>query len=395
MRLLDTSYYKDKIYFYFGITPILLFYAPFNLITGLFLTDKFIVFILSSFIFILTLLIVKILIKKIIKGRMPFYIDILIIFLVGFCNYLPFLLIRSAAYEVAITSAAFLLFLCLYLFFIYLYKNKTPYSSMFFIGLLIALSVGCRPHYILFIPLFIFATIVIEQFKKTNITNIIKLFLVFSTPCILYGTILAIYNYLRFDSIFEFGRTYQLNKLNQINWHFKIQDLFIGIKYNLFQAPIINTNFPLFSLVSAKGHSIGNEFITGILYTFPLILILSLLPFILYILWQNDKKISIFFILLTFISIINLLIGTSVAGIVQRYIFEYLCLIVLISIITFYYIYTYTKSVLMKYLLNIFFITVYIFSIYINISLLFCYENSLFYKDTNNGNYEKVVQFLS
>jgi hypothetical protein len=165
LRLLDTSFYNNKIYFYFGGTPELLFYATFNLITGLFLTDKSLVFVLSSFIFILSLLIIKILIKKIIKKKMPFHTDILIIFLIGFCNYLPFLLIRPFSYEVAITSAVFLLFLSLCLFLIYSY-SRSSYLLIFFISLFIALSVGCRPHYVLFIPLFIIVIILTELLKK-------------------------------------------------------------------------------------------------------------------------------------------------------------------------------------------------------------------------------------
>ena len=392
LHLLDTSYYNDKLYFYFGVTPVLLFYAPFNLITGFFLTDKYLVFILSSFIFIFSLLIIKIVTKKIINKKIPFYIEILTMFLIGFCNYLPFLLIRSASYEVAMTGAAFLLFLCLYLFLIYCYTNKIPYILIFFIALLIALSAGCRPHYILFIPLFVFAVIITESIKKTNIKIIGRLLLIFTLPCILYGSLLALYNYLRFDSIFEFGRSYQLN---EVDWHFQIQNLFTGIKYNLFQTPIINKIFPVFSLALAEGHSIGNEFITGILYTFPLILLLLLFPFTVYFLWKKDKMISIFLSFLIFIPLINLLIDSSVAGIAQRYIFEHLYLGVLISIIIFYYLYLNTKSVLIKYLLHISFITIYVFSIYINISLLFCYENSLFYKATSNGNYEKLIQLLS
>lgn len=53
--LLDTSYYKGKIYLYFGIMPVLLFYLPFNILTGLYLTDKVLVFILGciSFFFVI------------------------------------------------------------------------------------------------------------------------------------------------------------------------------------------------------------------------------------------------------------------------------------------------------------------------------------------------------
>ncbi len=393
-KLFDTSYYNGKVYLYFGITPLLAFYTPFYLITDLFLTDKLVTFILLSLTFIISFIITKKIIQKITTTKIPFYMDILVIFLIGFCNYAIFLLSKTCSYEVAIASAVFLLFLSLCLFLIYSY-SRSSYLLIFFISLFIALSVGCRPHYILFIPLFIIAIILTELFKKTDNKTIMKFLLVFIIPLILYGSLLALYNYLRFDSIFEFGRTYQLNELNPIDWHFKIQDLLTGIKYNLFQSPIINTKFPLFSLVSAKGHSIGNEFITGIIYTFPLILILLLFPFTLYILWKKDKTISIFLLLLTFISTVNFFVDTSIGGIIQRFLFEYLCILVLISIIIFYYLYTSTKSVLIKYSLNIFFIAIYIFSIYINISLLFCYENSLYYRASSNGNYEKIVDFLS
>ncbi len=51
----DTSLYNNKIYLYFGITPVLLFYLPFNLITGLYLSDKLLVFVLGCFSFLLSL----------------------------------------------------------------------------------------------------------------------------------------------------------------------------------------------------------------------------------------------------------------------------------------------------------------------------------------------------
>ena len=46
-NLFDSSYYKGKIYIYFGITPVLLFYLPFNIITNLYLTDKIVVLFLA------------------------------------------------------------------------------------------------------------------------------------------------------------------------------------------------------------------------------------------------------------------------------------------------------------------------------------------------------------
>lgn len=387
LDLLDTSFYKNKIYFYFGITPILLFYAPFNLISGLFLTDKLIVFILSSLTFIISLLIVIKLINVQSNKTIPFYINILNIFLIGLCNYSLFLLVRACSYEVAIASAIFFLFLCLYFLLIYFYTNKNSYILIFSIAMLLVLSVGCRPHYALFIPLFIFTIIIIENIKKRQ--SLYKNIFVFLIPCVLYCSVLAVYNYLRFHSFFKFGITYQLNNFNFIDWHFQIQDFLIGIKYNLFKLPIITNKFPIFSL-----YSLGNEFVTGIIYIFPLSLFFSFLPYITHNLWKKNKEISIFLIILTCIIIINFSIA-NIAGFNQRYISEYISFIILICIIIFYYLYTNTTSIAIKYLMNIFFILIYIFSIYMNISLLFCNLNSIPYKEVSSGNYEKIVDFLS
>ena len=399
VALADTCCYKSKIYLYFGISPVLFFYAPFHTITGFFLTDKSLVFVISGLFFILSLLIIKILTQKIIVKKIPVYLQILTVFFIGFCNYTPFLLMKVASYEVAMMSAAFFLFLSLYLFFIYFIQSKTSYFSIFIISLLIAISVGCRPHYILFIPLLILAIIIIERFKGTNITNILKLLLVFSIPCILYGTILAAYNYLRFDSIFEFGVTYQLNHLRLIHHNFQIHDLLIGIKYYFFQPLIINDSFPFFSLVFAQGHSLNNQFISGVLYTSPIILFILLFPYVIYNLRQTNKITSIFLIILFFIAAINQTIAISLAGIEQRYMFEFMYTIILVSIFVFYYfLYIYEKSTFIKYLLNIIFILIYIFMTYINISLLLCREHSLqhrSYEVTSIKNYEKTIRFLS
>lgn len=82
--------------------------------------------------------------------------------------------------------------------------------------------------------------------------------------------IVALYNYLRFDSIFEFGWKYQLNDLNQYGYIASIKDSILSLKYNLFQFPEFDKN-TIFSLVKATGHRIGNEFVAGAIWTFPLI----------------------------------------------------------------------------------------------------------------------------
>ncbi|MFA6614417.1 MAG: hypothetical protein WCS83_06545 [Endomicrobiia bacterium] len=392
--LQDLSYYNNKLYIYFGLTPLLLFYLPFNFVTNLFLSDNIVVLISSSYIFIISLFIIKNISKKITKTKIPIFIKFLTIILVGFCNYSLFLLIRPHTYEVAISLAGSLLLSSIFLFNKYNSKKQTP--LLFLIGLLLSLSVGCRPQYILFIPLFIAAIIYIDSHNKINTKNIVLNNFIFLIPCLCYGVILGIYNILRFNSFFEFGFRYQLNSSKLSTWSFNFQDLFIGLKYYLFQYPILSSNFPIFSLAIPTGHSTGNELIVGIFYIFPMLLLLFFLPQIInYCLKIKNKNTFVFFVISIIIILCNLFIS-SVFGMTQRYVFEIVYLGIIVAILSFYYIYDKLSNNFYKNIANLTFILLFVFSIYINFSLLFCNNNATFYVFSNNAEiYKKVLSFLS
>lgn len=394
LKYYDLTYYKGKIYIYWGITPVLLFYLPFNLITNFCLSDSIVVLFLSSFIFILSLLILKIFTKDILNYNVSPSLQFLSVFMIGLCNYTVFLAIRPAINEVAISCAAVLLLLSIYLLLKYLlldsYKHKN--KLILFIGLFLALSVGCRPHYVLFIPVF-FMLIIYFEIKTKNKHTLFKSSFYFIMPCIIYGTILALYNYLRFDSIFEFGWKYQLNHLNQLNYTSTIKDFILGFKYHLLQFPeITKNNYTLFLLVKGNGHRIGNEFITGLLYIHPLSFLLLFLPFLLK---KTDRRIFILITLLTILFIINFFMA-CMFGMIQRYVFEYVyILVILLSIIILYILQRYLLNKYIKNLFVLCLIIVFTFTLYIHISLLFCLNNFTFIINSKNISfYQNLVQFL-
>ena len=394
--LLDTSYYKEKIYLYFGITPVLLFYLPFNLITGLYLTDKFLVLILSLFVFLFSLLLIKELLGKIVDfNKIPKNINILSIFIIGLCNLMPFILTRTAIYEVAITTAVFLLLTsCIALYF---YLKQTNAFLCMILALLLSLCVGARPQYVFLIPIFFMAICLNNYYNTKNIKYVIKQVSLFLIPCIIVGTLLALYNYFRFDSIFEFGFKYQINPYEFIKFKPKIStfinDLIVATKQILFKLPDMNVK-TIFSLVESSGHSLGNEYVTGLIWTYPFIGIFLFIPNFLKNIYNKDKQIFIF-ISVIICTILTNFIVTSLFGIIQRYIFEYLFLITILSIIMFlFYIYK-TKDKILKYFLNIIFVIIFFWSIFINISLLFCRKNILdILYNLNHAYFNKVVCFL-
>ena len=138
-----------------------------------------------------------------------------------------------------------------------------------------------KPILGLFISIFFFVIVGLKYKKTKNIKEVVYSSLIFLIPCLIYGTIVALYNYFRFDSIFEFGWKYQLNDLGQYNCALSIKDSLLALKYNLFQFPGIDVN-NIFSLVKADGHRVGNEFVAGIIWAFPLLFMLFLIPNVFY-----------------------------------------------------------------------------------------------------------------
>jgi hypothetical protein len=166
----------------------------------------------------------------------------------------------------------------------------------------------------------------------------------------------------------------------------------LAIKYNLFQLPSLNEK-TIFSLTKTSGHIFANEVVVGILWTFPLIISLAILPKFLSNVVKENKKIFGIIILMLVVAIVNLF-ATSFIGMVIRYFFEYMSLMVIISIILFYYVYSREENRSLKIMLNIYFILFFVYSLFINISCLFCENYSAYYARTSAGNYIKIINFL-
>ena len=393
--LVDTSFYKGKIYLYFGITPVLLFHLPFHVITNLYLYDIFLIFLLSCCSLLLSILLVNNISKKTIKNfNIDSNIKILSLFLIGLCNLLPFIIIRGFIYQLAIITANVLLLgaFSFFYYFISTQNIKKQYISIFFISLLLCLSVGTRPHYVLFIPVFFSFIVYISYMENKNIKNTINCILIFLIPCVIYGTIIALYNYFRFDSVFEFGWKYQLNPGNQLNYNADIKDLILSIKNNFFLLPNMNEK-TIFSLVKTYGHKIGNEYIVGIFWTSPIILMLFYIPSFLRKQFKTNFKIFSLISIMLFTIIINIIV-TGFIGMIIRYIFEYLSIMIILSLISFNYLYSQIQNKLLKYYINILFTIMVAYSVFINISLLFCKENFWLFPMLHNSMYNKVTSFL-
>ena len=156
----DTSIYDNKIYLYFGITPIILFYAPFYLITHFFISDQIVYALLSVIIFVLQLLILKkvllyLIQSNILKKDINKYFNVITLIVLSLCNGIPLTYISITVHSIAVLTSIFCQLVAIYL--CLLLVNNFTKRKMFFIGLFLTLAVGSRPSsIILLLLLFVF-----------------------------------------------------------------------------------------------------------------------------------------------------------------------------------------------------------------------------------------------
>lgn len=386
--MFDMSYYKDKIYLYFGIIPVVVFYLPYYFITKTFLSDQLLVFFICSFVFLLSLIVIKLMIKNL-KLNLNYSMQVFSVFLIGFANGCLFLITRPEIYEVCIITASFF-FLLAILFFLF-YINKPGLKFIFFVALFLSLSVGCRPNYVIHIPVFLMFIIYFLKKEKFLSKQIYKNIFWFIIPCLIVGILLALYNFIRFDSVFQFGWKYQLNTYNAIVYNPSFKDFFIGLKTLFFKIPIINNEFPFFSMSRVCDHSLGIEYSISLFLLFPLTIFIFV--FFLNKSFRQIKNNNFIIVRLLLISAVLNIIVVSFAGVIQRYIFEYLYIISILSVLFFIISY---NNVNKKYkiLFNSVFFIFFIFTIYMNISVVFAKNNYHYFAYTNPNFYNSVINFL-
>jgi hypothetical protein len=149
----------------------------------------------------------------------------------------------------------------------------------------------------------------------------------------------------------------------------------------------------IFSLSETFGNSIGSEEVVGVFWTCPIILILFFIPNFLIKIYKTNKKYFLFILMITLITIVDIIV-INFFGMVIRFIFEYLSLMILLSVILFLFYISEEKEKTMKYFLNIIFIMIFVHSIFINTSLLFCKENFAPYWSPNEIKHSQIVKYL-
>jgi tetratricopeptide (TPR) repeat protein len=218
--LLDLSYYKGKLYLYFGVTPALILLWPFAALTGHYLYDGQAVVIFCALGFLGSAGLLRALWRR-------YFPDVSIwvvaagTLALGLATGVPMLLPRSATNQVAISCAYMLTMLALGAIYGAFHQPERRWLWLAAASIAYGLALGARPT-LVFGAIILLAPVV-QAWREQR--TVWPLLMAATVPITLIGLGLMLYNVMRFDSPFEFGIHYQLLQERQVTQQF------FGLRY--------------------------------------------------------------------------------------------------------------------------------------------------------------------
>lgn len=208
LRLHDASLYHGKYYIYFGPLPALGFFIPFKLLTGYYPSESLSVVFFLSLGFIMSF----VLLIRIKEKYFPEISEAQTLFaglLLAFATTAPFLLTYAAFYQAAIASAYCAMSFALYFLYKIMTQSFSKIINVVLFSFFLALAVSGRPNFSL-VCLVLITAVLIYMIKSIQRNKLCVSIIALLLPAVIIAFGLALYNYLRFDSIFQFGEKYML-----------------------------------------------------------------------------------------------------------------------------------------------------------------------------------------
>ncbi len=330
--LFDIAYYNYNYYVYFGIVPVILIYLPICLITGVVFKTYQVVFLFGIILFAGISLFLFSLIKRYqLKISFGKYLlaDIALLMSAGGIA----LIYPGNTYSLAILSGITFVFWGLS-FWLLSSDGKGRISKPLLVvgSICMALVAGCRPHLaVLILTGFVIFFEDIKQsrfFLEKGIWNLLAII----SPIVLIAIGLMIYNYLRFGSVVEFGAKYNFTGVDMTHQVGSGVKFIQGIWEYIFAPITILDRFPYLQLRDLSSDYLGyfylHDMYGGMIWLFP-ISVLSVGIF------SKAKKgeLKKFGIVLFVIACVIVLADIWMAGITNRYMYDFTFIFVMVGVI--------------------------------------------------------------
>ncbi|MDR0936280.1 MAG: hypothetical protein LBM98_06335 [Oscillospiraceae bacterium] len=340
----DDAFYNGKVYMQHGIVPVVLMYLPYHILTGNYLPNAVAIsfFTIAAGIFLMLLwraISVKFL------NKMPYVFFMCGAAAVYCCSLITVNLHMLRKYEMSSAAGIMFVALGMYLLFQAVFKKENlSYVRLGFSAFSLALSVGCRPSMLLssVILVVLLLPTIIKSGKKTAITTIA----VTIVPYIVVAIPLMLYNYFRFDSIFEFGGSYiistpSLMALKQVNPAGKFLMLLQGVRDNIFAPLSLLDIFPFVNgSTVTRGFEYPSVFYNGVagIINFPVMWLLCTILIAFRKLKEVSPELRRVLIALPITAICIAGIASAMVGMAFRYQVDYMWMFALAALICAYFV---------------------------------------------------------
>jgi tetratricopeptide (TPR) repeat protein len=273
----EMSYYRGKLYLYFGVTPALVLFWPYAALTGHYLLHKEAVVIFFALGFLVTAGLLRAVWRRYFP-EVSIWVAAAGILALGLATGTLELLSHCDVYEVAKSCGFAFTMLALAAIWCALHEPKRQVLWLLLASLAYGLAIGSRPSLlfgviILLIPVAQAWRAAIEPGSRWRIG---LLLVAAFGPVMLIGLGLMLYNNLRFDNPFEFGWHYQLTSYqNSDARQFSLHYLWFNLWFYFLEPIRWSGHFPFLyagrlSPLLSDYYGVGEPY-GGILSNYPLV----------------------------------------------------------------------------------------------------------------------------
>jgi tetratricopeptide (TPR) repeat protein len=302
-RMIDLSYYKGKLYLYFGITPALILFWPVAALTGQYLVDRQAVVVFCATGFLVSVGLLFTLWRRYFP-QVSVAVTVACALALGLASGVPVMLLWSDVYEVAISCGYMLTMLALAAIWCALHEPERRCRWLAAASATYGLAVGARPS--LLVGAVILMVPVLQAWRERRRIGV--LLMAATGPIVLIGLGLMLYNFLRFDSPFEFGTYYMLNWQRQAaQQHFGLNYLWFNFRAYFLEPARWSSRFPFVHDIAVPPLPAGFAMVDkpiGILTNIPLVWLALAVP----VAWRSQSG-QAASILRWFVMVVVLLFG--------------------------------------------------------------------------------------
>jgi Flp pilus assembly protein TadD len=287
-RLHDLSYFRGRIYLYFGITPALVLFAPMRILVGYDVSHAQAALAFSAIGFLASAALIVVIWRRSFAEVRPWAVCAGVL-AAGLATSLPVVLHRPEVWEVAVTCGYAMMMLTFCAIWQALHSQRTG-TWLAIASTCLGLAIGARPSLLLCAPILALAVWHLARvappqlgLKRTGRLGIGRGCVAAFGPLLVIGVGLLAYNYLRFGDVFEFGQRYQLAGERQGGApHFAVSQLWTNIRLYFLSTAGWSTTFPYVTFIPVPPlpptHG-GVEYPYGLLTNTPFVWLAVAAPF--------------------------------------------------------------------------------------------------------------------